>query len=89
MTAPGNTEDKELVRCWYSDDNFQRLARVKTLADAKRTTTIAIALAWALTQNFPVWALIGPQTLEEMRTSFDALNVELTPDDVAHLNLER
>ena len=87
--APEKTDDKELVRCWYSDDNFKRLARVKKLADAKKTTTIAIALAWALAQPFPIWALIGPQTLEEMRTSFDALSVELTPDDVAVLNLEK
>ena len=32
--APDKREDEELVRCWYSDDNFQRLARANELAAA-------------------------------------------------------
>src|SRR5439155_4233153 len=30
--APEKKNDAELVRCWYSDDNFQRLQRVNDLA---------------------------------------------------------
>ena len=48
----------------------------------------AEALAYVLAQPFPAWALVGPQTPTEMRTSFQALEVELTPEQVRWLNLE-
>jgi aryl-alcohol dehydrogenase-like predicted oxidoreductase len=49
---------------------------------------ITVALAYVLAQPFPTWALVGPQTPTEMRTSFQALEVELTPEQVRWLNLE-
>jgi predicted dehydrogenase/predicted oxidoreductase len=87
--APERQEDAELVRCWYADDNFERLKRAEELAQAKGVPLIALAAAWVLHQPFPTFALIGPRTLAEMETSFQALSVELTPEEVAWLNLER
>ncbi len=49
---------------------------------------IAIALAYVLCQPFPTFPLIGPQTLDEVRTSWEALDVQLTPEEVRWLNLE-
>ncbi|UCC67537.1 MAG: aldo/keto reductase, partial [Armatimonadota bacterium] len=85
---PQDRSDEELVRSWYSDDNFQRRARAKDLADKRGLPPIAIALAYVLHQPFPIYALIGPHTLAETRTSFQALDVELTPQEVRWLNLE-
>lgn len=86
--APDKLEDKELARCWYSPDNFQRLERAKELAAKKGVSPINIALAYVLAQPFPTFALIGPRTLEETRTSMPGLTVELTEQDVKWLNLE-
>jgi aryl-alcohol dehydrogenase-like predicted oxidoreductase len=86
--APDKTGDKELVRCWYSEDNFQRLARVNEMARKRNVLPINIALAYVLSQPFPTFALIGPRQLSETRTSFAALEIELTPDEVRWLNLE-
>ncbi len=86
--APSDLSDAELVRCWYSDDNFQRLERVQSLAKSRGVLPIAIALAWVLDQPFPSFPLIGPRTLSETRTSLPALGVSLTPAEVAWLNLE-
>jgi aryl-alcohol dehydrogenase-like predicted oxidoreductase len=86
--APDKLEDKELTRCWYSDDNFERLKRVKELAKTKGVLPINIALAYVLCQPFPTYALIGPRKLDETRTSLPALDVELTADEVKWLNLE-
>jgi predicted dehydrogenase/aryl-alcohol dehydrogenase-like predicted oxidoreductase len=86
--APDKTDDKELVRCWYSDDNFQRLARVNEMAKKRNVLPINIALAYVLAQPFPTFALIGPRQLSETRTSFAALEIDLTPDEVRWLNLE-
>lgn len=86
--APEKTEDEELVRCWYSPDNFDRLKRANELAAKKNVAPINIALAYVLTQPFPTFALIGPRTLEETRTSLPGLTVQLTPQEVKWLNLE-
>jgi aryl-alcohol dehydrogenase-like predicted oxidoreductase len=86
--APDKLEDKELARCWYSDDNFRRLERAKELARKKNVRPINIALAYVLYQPFPTFALIGPRQLSETRSSLDALKVELTPEEVKWLNLE-
>jgi len=85
---PEDLSDDELVRCWYSDGNFQRLARAKELAEKRGVLPINIALGYVLCQPFPTHPLIGPRTLEELRTSLPALNVHLTIDELAWLNLE-
>jgi aryl-alcohol dehydrogenase-like predicted oxidoreductase len=82
------TGDAELVRCWYSDDNFQRRERAVELAAKKGCTPINIAGAYVLHQPFPTLALIGPRTLYELMTSLPTLDVTLTADEVKWLNLE-
>lgn len=80
--------DATMVRCWYSDENFQRLERAKDLAARKGVTATQIALAYVLCQPFPTFALIGPRTIEEMRTTALGLEVELIPEELRWLNLE-
>jgi aryl-alcohol dehydrogenase-like predicted oxidoreductase len=77
-----------MVRAWYSDDNFQRLARVNELAKKKNAAPINLALAYVLNQPSPTFALIGPRTLSETRTSLPALDIELTDAEMRWLNLE-
>lgn len=79
--------DGELVRCWYSDDNFKRRARAIELAEKKGCLPIHIALAYVLNQKFPTFPLIGPRTIEETRSSLQALTIELSPEEVAWLDL--
>jgi predicted dehydrogenase/aryl-alcohol dehydrogenase-like predicted oxidoreductase len=85
---PDDRSDAELSRCWYSEDNFQRLARVNDLATKKNVLPINIALAYVLSQPFPTFPLIGPRTLYELHTSLPALDVELSEDEMKWLNLE-
>jgi predicted dehydrogenase/aryl-alcohol dehydrogenase-like predicted oxidoreductase len=86
--APENRHDEELVRCWHSQDNFERLRRVNELAGERGARPINVALAYVLHQPFPTFALIGPRQLSETRSSFGALEIELTPEDLRWLNLE-
>jgi len=81
--------EAELVRCWYADDNFQRLERARQTAKKRGVLPIQIALAYVLGQPFPTFPLIGPRSLAETRTSFGALDIDLGPEDRAWLNLER
>ncbi|MEX0886533.1 MAG: aldo/keto reductase [Phycisphaeraceae bacterium] len=80
--------DKSLVQSWYSEDNFQRRERAIELAKRKGVRPINIAAAYVLNQPFPTFPLIGPRTLEELRTSLPALEVELSETELAWLNLE-
>ena len=85
--TPENRLDAELARCWYSDDNFRRLERAKTLAARKGTVATAIALAYVLHQPFPTFPIIGPLSPQETATSLEALDIDLTPAEVRWLDL--
>ncbi len=85
---PEKLDDTELVKCWYSEDNFRRQARARELAAKKGVDPINIALAYVLCQDFATFALVGPRVLSETRVSLRALEVELTPAEVKWLNLE-
>jgi aryl-alcohol dehydrogenase-like predicted oxidoreductase len=77
-----------IVRVWFNDANFARLERVRELAARKGVGGIEIALAYVLCQPLNIFAMIGPQTFDEMETSLAALRLRLTPDEMAWLNLE-
>ncbi|MCM8756888.1 MAG: aldo/keto reductase, partial [Candidatus Omnitrophica bacterium] len=85
---PDDLSDQSLVNSWYSPDNFERQRRAKLLAEQLGVAPVNIALAYVLCQPFPVFALIGPRTLEETRTATKALEIRLTPKQLRWLNLE-
>ncbi|MBK0330370.1 aldo/keto reductase [Brachybacterium sp. MASK1Z-5] len=85
--APEDRSDAELVRCYYSDGNFERLERARTLAREFGVPPTAIALAYVLAQPFPTFPLFGPRSIAEMRSSMEGLSVQLTPEQVAWLDL--
>lgn len=82
-------DDAELVRCWYSADNFERKRRAAILARQKGVEEINIALAYVLCQPIPVWTLVGPATIAETRSCFRALEISLSPEELDWLNLKR
>lgn len=85
--TPEDTSDAELVRCYYSDANFERLRRARELGAQFGVPATAIALAYVLAQPFPTFPLFGPRTIAEARSSMQGLSVELTPEQVAWLDL--
>ena len=66
----------------------RRLERVNALAKERGVLPLAIALAYVLCQSFPTFPLIGPLALAETRTSWQALDIELTLEEVRWLNLD-
>jgi predicted dehydrogenase/aryl-alcohol dehydrogenase-like predicted oxidoreductase len=82
------TDDAELVRCWYADDNFERRERAIALAQAKGVSPLNVALAYVLAQPFPVHALVGPRFLWETRTLMPGAHLPLDATTCAWLNLE-
>jgi aryl-alcohol dehydrogenase-like predicted oxidoreductase len=81
-------EDTRPETCFGSEANAERRRRAEELAAKKGVTANNIAAAWVLAQSFPSFALVGPRTIDEINSSLPAVNVELTPVEVAWLNLE-
>ncbi|MEM6551587.1 MAG: aldo/keto reductase [Planctomycetota bacterium] len=75
------------VDSWDSPDNQQRRERAFELAEQFGVSAINIAAAYVLGQPFPQVALIGPRQISETTSSLPALGVELTPQQLAYLDL--
>jgi aryl-alcohol dehydrogenase-like predicted oxidoreductase len=84
----GKPEMASVERVWFSPGNFERMKRAEQLAQQKGVLALQIALAYVLCQPFEAYALIGPRTTEETRTSLGALSIRLSPKELAWLNLE-
>jgi len=85
---PDKMDNAALARCWYAEDNFKRLERAKELAAKLGAEPVNVALAYVLCQPFSTFPLIGPRRISETRSSFRALEIQLSPDDLRWLNLE-
>jgi len=59
------------------------------LAKQKGLTLPQIALAYTVNQPFDVHPLVACRTLEEIEQNIAALDVALTPDEIAWLELRR
>jgi aryl-alcohol dehydrogenase-like predicted oxidoreductase len=73
----------------FTGENLERnLALVETLrsvAAAKEATVAQIAIAWALSRGGDVVPLVGARTPERLAEALGALELELTSDDLAHI----
>ena len=82
-----DTSDPNLVRVFYSRENFERKRRATELGKARGLSLCEIALAWVTNQAFPVVALIGAQTVEHVESSLNAGSQTLSADERTWLDL--
>jgi aryl-alcohol dehydrogenase-like predicted oxidoreductase len=78
---------EHVTRTYVDDANAERLRRTRSLAAARGFTPSQVALAWVLHQPLPVYAVIGPRTVAELEENVRALDVRITDEDVAWLDL--
>lgn len=69
-------------------DNEERLARARVVADRYGATPTQVALAWVLARPYPVHAIVGPHSHEELQDCVAALDLELAADELAWLDLD-
>jgi predicted dehydrogenase/aryl-alcohol dehydrogenase-like predicted oxidoreductase len=79
-------DNEEMVRTWYSENNFKRRDRAIELANRLGKSPIHVALAYVLAQPFTSIPLIGPRTLDELEDSLRALDISLSKDDLEWLD---
>lgn len=85
--TPEKRDNRDMVRVYYNDDNFERLARATKLGEKRGYSAIQVSLAYAVHLPFPIFPIVGPANLEEMASSLGALSLELSAAEMAWLNL--
>lgn len=82
---PRTRAGEKVKQYYYSEDNFARLERVERLARDLGRPPTHVALAWLLNQPFPVFPIIGCSTIEHLRESTAAHDLELSDAQVRWL----
>lgn len=80
--------DSACLMAYCHECNFQRLDRAGELARERGVTVAQVALAYVLSYPLNVFALVGAQSVGEIRTCAEAADIELSPEEMAWLNLE-
>jgi aryl-alcohol dehydrogenase-like predicted oxidoreductase len=81
------TGDEMIVRCYCTEENFERVDRAEALGKEKGLTLPQIALAYVL--HYPdldVFALVGCRTGDEFSENVHASQVKLTPEELAFID---
>ena len=73
------------IRAPFHDTRLQSCDVLPSSFSALKLRRAPRKVAWVLHQPFPVYALIGPASVEELRSSVAALDIELTPQEVRWL----
>lgn len=70
-------------------ENFERnrqlVAALGEIAHAKGVTTSQLAIAWVLAQGADIVPVIGARRPEQLREALQALRIELSSEDLAHI----
>lgn len=88
LTTAGDYFDGVTIHAYAYEDNFRRLDRAQTLAADKGISLPQLGLAYVLSQPLPIFALVGARTPDEFVENLPALDIQLTPAEMAWLNLE-
>jgi aryl-alcohol dehydrogenase-like predicted oxidoreductase len=88
IAYPEDLRSSALADCWYSETNVERLRRAHQLARLRGVLPVNIALGWVIQQPFPTFPIIGPRNVNELESSLGGLNVALSSEEIAWLNLE-
>lgn len=80
--------DEAAIQGYWCDDNLKRLARVEELSQKKGCTVAQMAIAWMFTQGLNVFAVSSASSKARLDSNVKAVDVDLTPEEAAWLNLE-
>ena len=80
-----DAKENGFAKRYVTAENFARLDRAREVAARHGRTANDVALAYLLSQSFPVYVLVGCQNVDQVRTSCAAWNLHLSPAEVAFL----
>jgi aryl-alcohol dehydrogenase (NADP+) len=72
-------------RMYYTDNDFDIVDRVRTLAERYGVTNAQIALAWLLHKPGVTSPIIGASKMPHLEQAVAALDIKLSDEDMAYL----
>ncbi len=81
----GGKPNPNIVQYYGTPANYARLALAKQLAAAKGATPNQVALAYLLHESFPVFPIVGANSVARIRDCCGAAEVTLTTEEIARL----
>jgi len=76
------------IKCYCGETNFQRLDRARELAKSKNLSVAQIAVAFSVSQPLNLFLLISSLTRDQFVANAAALDLKLTPQEIAYLDLK-
>jgi aryl-alcohol dehydrogenase-like predicted oxidoreductase len=81
--------DKVCLEAYCYEENFKRLDRTRELAAEKGLTLAQIATAYVFSQPMNIFGLVGCQNGAEFKENMETMELRLTPEEIAWLELRR
>lgn len=78
----------DIQEAYLTEVNFEKLRRAQKIAAEKGVESINVALAYILCQDLPLAAIIGSQNENELLSTLNALDINLTPGEIEYLSLK-
>ncbi len=75
----------DVLRVYKNEENEGRLTRARELAERRDVSPYQIALAWTLNQPLNGFALVGPDTVEQLQVNMATVDLKLSPDELRYL----
>jgi 1-deoxyxylulose-5-phosphate synthase len=85
----GGKKKSLCMRCYGSEENWQRAERAQELGQERGLSMAQVALAYVLNQDFDVFPLVASYSREECEANAAALDVALSVEEMAWLDLRR
>jgi len=85
----GNDYDQVCIHAYCYEDNFRRLDRAKALATEKGLTLPQIALAYVMSQDLNIFAIVGCQSGTEFADNAAASEIQLSAEEIAWLETNK
>ena len=79
---PERVDDPHIARTFYSEENWRRLRRARDFGASLGKSATQIACAYVLNQAFRSFALVGPETVQELTSCAEAAYINLSADDL-------
>jgi len=70
---------------FWTDEGWERLARLETFAQERNHTVTELALAWLLTKPYVSTVIVGAKKVEQIKANVLATNWKLTADEVSEI----
>lgn len=78
-------ESDDITRVYKNPINEGRRDRVELMAKDRGPTPTQVALAYTLSFPFPVWALVGPRSVDQMNELAEASSLRLSKEEMTWL----